>query len=64
MGFVIKNPIGEKFSEQRTDIETTILGELEKDLIITKTMKPIIYKKEEAELTLLQKGVVIVENKP
>lgn len=61
-GFVLKNPIGEKFSELRTDMDATIMGELKNKLIVTKVLKPIIYQKQNEELILIQKAVVIVGN--
>lgn len=61
LGYFHKNPIGEKYTDQRTDIEATILGELESNMSITKVLKPIIYKKEDNGLVLVQKGIVIVE---
>ncbi len=60
-GYLVKNPVGEKFTEQRTDIDATIIGELNAHLTITKVLKPIIFKKEYTEMLLIQKGVVIVE---
>ncbi|WP_298475433.1 hypothetical protein [uncultured Maribacter sp.] len=61
-GFILKNPIGEKFSELRTDMDATIMGELNNKLIVTKVLKPIIYQKQNEELILIQKAVVIVGN--
>ncbi len=60
-GFFIKNPIGEKFSELRTDIDATLMNNLESKSKITKVLKPIIYKKEGDEVIIIQKGVAIVE---
>ena len=59
-GFYIKNPIGEKFSEERTDIDATIMADLSTKLTITKVLKPIVYKKEGDVNIIVQKGVVIV----
>ncbi|WP_430905814.1 hypothetical protein [Maribacter sp. 2-571] len=59
-GYVVKDPLGEKFSEQRTDIDATIMGELNGNLKITKVLKPIIFKKEHDSMLLVQKGVVLV----
>lgn len=61
MGFVLKNPIGEKFSIERTDVEATLMNDLSADLKIVKVLKPIVYKKEGESFLIVQKGVVIVE---
>ncbi|MGJ8734358.1 MAG: hypothetical protein ACSHW4_14475, partial [Cellulophaga sp.] len=60
-GFFIKNPLGEKFSESRTDIDATLMNELNTKSKITKVLKPIIYKKDGDQLIIIQKGVAIVE---
>ncbi|SFW41680.1 hypothetical protein [Cellulophaga fucicola] len=60
-GFFIKNPIGEKFSELRTDIDATLMKDLGPKSKITKVLKPIIYKKEGTEVIIIQRGVAIVE---
>ncbi len=61
MGFYTKNPLGEKFSEERTDIDATIMGKTNSQMKIVKVLKPIIYKKEADQAIIVQKGVVIVE---
>ncbi|MCL5245056.1 hypothetical protein M4I21_04505 [Cellulophaga sp. 20_2_10] len=60
-GFFIKNPIGEKFTELRTDIDATLINNLGPNSKITKVLKPIIYKKDGDQLIIIQKGVAIVE---
>lgn len=60
-GFFIKNPLGEKFSESRTDIDATLMNKLGPKSTITKVLKPIIYKKDGDQLIIIQKGVAIVE---
>ena len=62
-GYLCKNPIHENYSDTRTDVEATIIGQEAKHMVITQVIKPIIFKKEQQELTLLQKGVVMVERK-
>ena len=59
LGYIIMIPINQDFKDTDTSIEATIISQdLNK---ITKVIKPIIFKKEEEHLTLLQKGIVIVE---
>ena len=55
------NPMGEKYSESRTDCEASIVGEGNQHLIITKVIKPIVYRQEQGQMILVQKGIVIVE---
>lgn len=59
--YVIKNPLQEAYTESRTDIEANIIGNKTANLKITQVIKPIIYKKLDGHLTLVQKGIVIVE---
>jgi len=61
MGYVIKNPENERFSEERTDIEAKISGKYQNNMNISKVLKPIIYKQDGAERILVQRGIVIVE---
>ncbi|WP_442265374.1 hypothetical protein ACSIGC_13710 [Tenacibaculum sp. ZS6-P6] len=61
LGFEIKNPLGEKYSLERTDIEATLMNDFHSKMKITKVLKPIIYKSENGHMTLVQRGVVIVE---
>lgn len=58
--YVIKNPLNEAYSESRTDIEASLTGSKTTSLVISQVIKPIIYKKLDGQLTLVQKGIVIV----
>lgn len=60
LGLNIINPMGEKYSESRTDYEASIVGNVNSNMIITQVIKPIIYQTKDGERTLLQKGIVIV----
>lgn len=62
-GYLIKNPEGEKYSDARTDCEINIVGREGKNMVITQVVKPVIYKQENGAVTLVQKGIVMVENK-
>lgn len=60
-GFICRYPLGEKYHETRTDYEATIVGGVSDEMYISQVIKPILYKKNADEITLIQKGVVIVE---
>lgn len=60
-GFIVQNPTNEAYSDSCTDCEASIAGSLSSKMKITKTLKPIIYRKDNANVQLLQKAVVIVE---
>jgi hypothetical protein len=60
-GFICQYPLGEKYNETRTDCEATIIGSDSKNMVITQVIKPVIYKRMPEGLTLVQKGVVMVE---
>lgn len=63
LGLMYSNPIGENYSETRTDCEATIAGISTQDLVITEVIKPIIWLREGAFSSIVQKGIVIVEGK-
>jgi hypothetical protein len=56
------NPLGEKYTSTRTDVEANIVGNESSNMIITEVIKPIIYQTQ-GERQLLQKGVVMVQAK-
>lgn len=62
-GFIIQDPTGETYAETRTDCEASISGRIGSKMKITRTIKPIIYQRKDGSVQLVQKGVVIAENK-
>ncbi|ARV17815.1 hypothetical protein AEP_00858 [Curvibacter sp. AEP1-3] len=58
-----EDPIGEKFSETRTDIEASITGSGTENLVVVEVIKPIIRAGDETFSKVVQKGIVIVESK-
>jgi hypothetical protein len=60
-GFVIQDPTGEAYTESRTDCEASISGKIGSKMIISRTLKPVIYQRKDGNLQLLQKAVVIAE---
>ncbi|TWP23833.1 hypothetical protein ETU10_06260 [Apibacter muscae] len=62
-GYKIIVPLGEKYSETRTDCEANLVGKESSNMKITQVIKPIIYKQQNQGITIVQKGIVLVENK-
>lgn len=62
-GIFVYNPAGEKYTETRTDVEASISGSSMNNLVISDVIKPVLYKEENGRKMLLQKGVVIVNEK-
>ena len=60
-GFMIQDPTNEMYTDARTDCEASIIGSVSSKMKITKTLKPIIYKKSGNSVQLVQKAVVLVE---
>jgi len=58
-GLLILNPLGEAFTETRTDVEATLVGALHDKLTITEVLKPIVYISQEGKNMLVQRGVVL-----
>lgn len=61
-GLMMLNPLGEPFTETRTDVEATIVGEAKGKLVITDVIKPVIYNKQDGKNMLVQRGVVLAGN--
>lgn len=59
MGFHIVIPLNQSFDDSDISIEATVVSQNLN--IITKVIKPTIYKKDNDNFTLIQKGIVIVE---
>lgn len=57
-----ENPMGERFSETRTDLEATITGTGTDDLRVIDVIKPIIRVGDKALSRVVQKGIVVVES--
>jgi len=61
-GYICSIPLGEKYNDARTDCTANVVGNEGKNMIITQVIKPIVYHKSNGTITLLQKGIVMVEN--
>ncbi len=62
MGYVIHDPIGEKYDLSRLDCEAMATGPNgNKELAIVEVIKPIIYQKRNDRNIIIQKAVIIVE---
>lgn len=57
-----EDPMGQPFSETRTDLDATITGESSHDLKVVEVIKPIIRYGDEIFSRVVQKGIVIVES--
>ena len=66
-GLTYHNPLGEDYSQSRTDCEASIAGIETENLEIVEVIKPIIfynYLNENKQMkTIAQKAVVVVESK-
>ena len=63
MGLRIINPQGEAYNELRTDCECSIAGDAARTLYITEVLKPAVYEEADGRRKLIQKAVVIADNK-
>jgi hypothetical protein len=63
MGYVLHDPLGEKYDETRTDCSANIIGTQHQDLIISEVIKPIIYLDQDGVKQIIQLGVVIAEGR-
>jgi len=58
-----ENPLGEKFTETRTDLEATITGEGTEKLYVVEVIKPIVRYGTKKFSVVVQKGIVVVQSK-
>lgn len=58
-----ENPLGEKFSETRTDLEATITGAGTENLHVVEVIKPIVRVGDKNFSRVVQKGIVVVQSK-
>ena len=62
MGYRVINPIHRRYQMTDADLDATVSGDSKTDLKVTRVLKPVIYlRTKNDELSLLQKGIVIVE---
>jgi hypothetical protein len=57
------SPLGERYNETRTDCEANIVGELKADMVIADVIKPVIFDATNGAPVIVQKAVVLVQNK-
>jgi hypothetical protein len=58
-----ENPLGQKFTETRTDLDATITGEGADNLYVVEVIKPIIRVGDRNFSIVAQKGIVVVQSK-
>ena len=61
--WIIEDPLGQPFKETRTDLEATIVGESTENLVVTEVIKPVIRLVNGPVSRVVQKGIVVVQNK-
>lgn len=57
-----EDPMGQSFSETRTDLDATITGEGSDNLKVVEVIKPIIRVGDRNFSRVVQKGIVIVQS--
>ena len=62
LGYLIENPIGQKYDETRTDCEASIAGESTDNLVITEVLRPLIRCSKDGLTHIGQRAVVIVQD--
>ena len=58
-----EDPMGQVFSETRTDLEASITGTNTENLYVVEVIKPIIRIGDRQFSRVVQKGIVVVESK-
>lgn len=61
-GGFYEDPMGQSFSETRTDLEATITGEGSDNLKVVEVIKPIVRVGNRNSSRVVQKGIVIVQS--
>jgi hypothetical protein len=60
MGYKIIDPINRPYKETDTDIEASVAGDFKENMVVSRVLKPIIYRQGETSTELVQKGIVLV----
>lgn len=63
LGYVYEDPTGQSFNQTRTDVDATITGAGVENLVIIDVIKPIVRLSSKGVSAIIQKGIVIVEQK-
>lgn len=61
-GLTYEDPMGQRFSETRTDLEATISGTGTDNLVVVEVIKPIVRVEQSGFSRVVQKGIVVVES--
>ncbi len=62
-GYKVHDPLNEVYDETRLDCEARIAGETANNLYISEVIKPIIYLHDNGQNHIVQKAIVIAEEK-
>ncbi|MEX3901075.1 hypothetical protein [Paraburkholderia sp. BR10954] len=57
-----EDPMGQPFTETRTDLEASISGEGTENLVVTEVIKPVIRYGDKTYSRVVQKGIVVVKS--
>jgi len=63
MDLFYEDPMGQPFSETRTDLEASIAGASADDLVVTEVIKPVIRQGKQAYSVVVQRGIVVVKTR-
>ncbi|MBQ5948287.1 hypothetical protein [Massilia sp. ST3] len=63
MDLFYEDPMGQPFSETRTDLEASIAGTGADDLVVTEVIKPVIRQGKQAYSVVVQRGIVVVKTR-
>ncbi|WP_430407327.1 hypothetical protein [Hydrogenophaga sp.] len=61
-GIFYEDPMGQTFTETRTDLEVSISGEGTENLVVTEVVKPVIRLGQRDFSRVIQKGIVVVKS--
>jgi len=62
-GIFYESPLGQKFTETRTDLDATITGQGTENLYVVEVIKPIVRRGDKSFSVVVQKGIVVVQSK-
>lgn len=61
-GIFFEDPMGQPFSETRSDLEASIAGSSSDNLVVSEVIKPIIRYGKPSYSRVIQKGIVVVKS--
>lgn len=62
-GLFFEDPMGQRFSATRADLEASIIGDSTENLVVVGVIKPVIRYGDKSRSRVVQRGIVVVRSR-